>query len=84
MMIAAEWGTGQVVWSIFWFYLFFLWIWLVISIFIDIMRNPELSGSGRALWAVLVVFLPFLGVFMYLIVNGTSMHERRGRVATGV
>ena len=78
MVVAAEWGTGQVFWSILWFYLFFLWIWLVISVFVDILRNPELSGGGRALWAIVVIFLPFIGVFMYLIVNGTRTHERQG------
>ncbi len=78
MLFAAEWGTGEVFWSMLWFYIFFMWVWLVIATFVDIFRNPELSGGSRALWAVLVVFLPFFGVFMYLVVNGTTMHERRG------
>ncbi len=77
-MMAVQWGTGQVLWSMLWFYIFFLWIWLVISVFVDIMRNPQLNGGGRALWALLVIFIPFFGVFMYLIVNGASTHERQG------
>ncbi|MGI9645275.1 MAG: PLDc N-terminal domain-containing protein [Ilumatobacteraceae bacterium] len=76
MLLAAEFGTGQVLWSILWFFLFFLWIWLVITIFADIIRNHDMSGWAKALWALFIIFVPFLGVFIYLIVNGGSMNER--------
>jgi len=76
MLFAAEWGTGQVLWSILWFFIFFMWIWLVISIFADIIRNHEMSGWAKALWSLFIIFVPFLGVFIYLIVNGGSMNER--------
>ena len=76
MLLANGFGTGQVLWSILWFFLFFLWIWLVITIFADIIRNHDMSGWAKALWALLIIFLPFLGVFIYLIVNGGSMNER--------
>ena len=75
-MLAAEWGVGQMLWSILWFFLFVMWIWLVISIFADIIRAQDLSGWAKALWSVLIIFLPFLGVFIYLIVNGDKMNER--------
>jgi len=75
-MVAAEFGTGEVLWSILWFSLFVLWIWLVISVFADIFRSPNLSGWGKALWTVAIIILPFLGVFLYLIVNGDKMNER--------
>jgi len=74
--IAAEWGTGQVLWSILWFFLFFMWIWLVITIFADIIRNRDMSGWGKAAWTIGIIILPFLGVFMYLIVNGGNMSRR--------
>ncbi len=77
MLLAAEFGTGQVLWSILWFFIFFLWIWLVITIFADIIRNHEMSGVAKALWSLFIIFIPFLGVFMYLIVNGRSMNERQ-------
>ena len=76
MTIAAEFGTGQVLWSILWFFLFFLFFFLVITVFLDIMRNRDLSGWGKALWAVGIIILPFLGIFMYLIVNGSDMNRR--------
>ncbi len=72
----ATWQVGQVVWSILWFTLFFMWIWLVISIFADILRSHDLGGWGKALWTIFVIFLPFLGVFVYLIARGHKMNER--------
>jgi hypothetical protein len=75
-MILAEFGTGQVVWSMLWFTLFFLWIWTVVIVFSDIFRSEDLSGWGKALWSLFVIFLPFLGVFVYLIARGSSMRSR--------
>jgi len=80
-MFAAEWGTGQVLWSITWFFLFVLWISLVFSVFVDIVRSRNMSGFTKALWTLAIVFLPYLGVFMYLIVNGSHMNERTERAA---
>ncbi|MGI9622496.1 MAG: SHOCT domain-containing protein [Acidimicrobiales bacterium] len=81
MVFAAEFGTGQVLWSILWFFLFFLWIWLVISIFADIIRSDDLSGLAKALWSIAIIFLPFLGIFLYLIVRGNSMGQRQVETA---
>jgi Short C-terminal domain/Phospholipase_D-nuclease N-terminal len=75
MMVAAEWGTGQVFWSFLWFFLFFLWIWLLIMVFADIFRSHDLSGWGKALWTIFVIILPYLGVFVYLIARGHKMSE---------
>lgn len=79
MLIAAEWGTGQVFWSILWFFLFMAWLMLLFSIFGDIMRAQSMSGGAKALWTVAIIVLPFLGVFMYLIVNGSDMNDRAAR-----
>ena len=69
----AEFGTGQVFWSMLWFFLFFIWIWLLIVVFGDIFRSHDLSGWGKALWTIFVIFLPYLGVFVYLIARGHKM-----------
>lgn len=76
-VFAAEFGSGQVLWSIFWFFLFFMWIWLVIMIFSDIIRSHDMGGVSKAIWAAVIVFLPYFGVFAYLIVRGGSMGERQ-------
>jgi len=73
--LAADFGTGQVFWSMLYFFFFFIWIWLLISVFADIFRSHDLSGWGKALWTIFVVFMPYLGVFVYLIVRGGKMHE---------
>ena len=78
-MIFAEFGTGQVFWSMLWFFLFFIWIWMLIVIFGDIFRSPDLSGWGKALWSIFIIVLPYLGVFVYLIARGKqdrAAHDR--------
>jgi hypothetical protein len=75
-MLAAEWGTGQVFWSMLWFFLWVIWIWMLVVVFGDIFRSRDLGGWGKALWSIFVIVTPFLGVFVYLIVRGGSMHER--------
>ncbi len=74
-MVAAEFGTGQVLLSMLYFFLFFIWIWLLISVFGDIFRSPDLSGWGKAAWSLFVIVLPYLGVFVYLIARGSKMAE---------
>ena len=74
-MLASEWGTGQVFWSILWFTCFFIWIWLLIVVFSDIFRSHDLGGFAKFLWVIFVIFLPYLGVFVYLIARGNKMHE---------
>ena len=66
----------DVLWAMLWFFLFIVWIWLLITIFIDIFRS-DISGWGKAGWVLFVIILPFLGVLIYLIVNGKDMQERR-------
>jgi hypothetical protein len=80
-MVAAEFGTGQVFWSMLWFFLFFIWIWLLIAVFADIFRSDDLSGWGKALWTILVIVVPYLGVLIYLIVRGGKMRQREARDA---
>ena len=75
MLAAGEFGTGQVFWSLLWFFLFFIWIWLLITVFADIFRSSDLSGWGKALWTIFVIFVPYLGVFVYLIARGRKMNE---------
>ena len=68
-------------WATLWFFLFFAWIWLVITIFGDIFRSRDLSGWAKALWTLFVVFIPWLGVLIYLIVRGKSMEDRSMQAA---
>lgn len=61
--------------TMLWFFLFFIWIWLLISIFGDIFRSDK-SGLAKAGWTIFVIILPLLGVLIYIITNGDDMAER--------
>jgi hypothetical protein len=74
-VVLADFGSGQVFLSMLWFFLFFIWIWLLIIVFSDIFRSPDLSGWGKALWSIFIIILPYLGVFVYLIARGKKMGE---------
>jgi hypothetical protein len=76
-MVFATWQVGEVFLSMLWFTLFFMWIWVVITVFGDIFRSRDLSGWSKALWSVFVIFLPYLGVFAYLIARGHKIGEHR-------
>lgn len=62
-------------WAMLWFFLFIAWISLLVHVIGDIFRSA-LSGWAKALWAIFVVVLPILGVFVYLIAHGGKMQER--------
>lgn len=76
MVFSDDIGSGDVFWSLLWFTLFFMWIWLVIVVFSDIFRSHDLNGWEKALWTIFVVFLPYLGVLVYMIARGHKMAER--------
>jgi Short C-terminal domain/Phospholipase_D-nuclease N-terminal len=71
----------NVFWSIFIFFLWVLWIWILIWIFIDIFRSRDLSGWAKALWFLIVLFIPLIGILVYLIARGGSMQERAAQQA---
>ena len=62
-------------WTIFEIFLWIIWIWLLIYVFIDIFRSQDLSGWAKALWFLFVLFIPLIGVLVYLIARGGKMHE---------
>ena len=75
-MLANTFGTGQVLWSMFWFFMFIIWIWVLIAMFGDIFRSEDLSGGMKAFWVIFIVILPWLGILVYLIARGSGMQKR--------
>jgi putative oligomerization/nucleic acid binding protein/phospholipase D-like protein len=63
-------------WTIFEVFLWVIWFWILITIFIDIFRSHDLNGFGKAMWFLFVLFIPLIGVIVYLIARGGKMHER--------
>jgi hypothetical protein len=72
----ADISFGEGLLFIFEFFLLFAWIWILISVISDLFRDHELSGVAKAVWVFFLVFLPFLGVLLYLIVRGDGMRDR--------
>ena len=68
-------------WTIFLIFLWVIWIWVLIWVFIDIFRSQDLSGWAKALWFLFVLFIPLIGVLVYLIARGGSMNERAAQQA---
>ena len=80
-MFAYDYPLGGVFLSMLYFFLFFIWIYILITVFIDIFRSQDMNGWVKALWAIFVIIVPFLGVFVYLIARGGKMQERGMRDA---
>jgi ABC-type multidrug transport system fused ATPase/permease subunit len=68
-------------WTVFMIFLWVIWIWILITVFIDIFRSRDLSGWAKALWFIFVLVFPLIGVLVYLIARGGKMHERAERQA---
>ena len=66
-------------WTMFELFLWVIWIWILITVFIDIFRSHDLSGWAKALWFLFVLFIPLIGVIVYLIARGGKMHDRAAR-----
>jgi hypothetical protein len=74
-VIAGTFGTGEVFWSMLWFFMWFIWIWLLIAVFADIFRSRDMSGWVKALWILFVVVVPYIGVLVYFIARGHKMTD---------
>jgi hypothetical protein len=75
MVVASNWGTGQVFLEMLYFFFFIIWIWLLIIVFSDIFRSHDMGGFAKAIWVIFVIIVPYLGVFVYLIARGHKMSE---------
>jgi len=62
-------------WTIVMIFLWVIWFWILITIFIDLFRSHDLSGWAKALWFIFILFLPLIGVLVYLIARGSKMHQ---------
>jgi hypothetical protein len=71
----------NVFWTMFEFFLWVIWIWILITVFMDIFRSHDLSGGAKALWFLFVLIIPLVGVLVYLIARGGEMHDRAARQA---
>jgi hypothetical protein len=77
VVFAADYPFLDVFWTMLIFFFWVIWIWILVTVLIDVFRRHDLSGWGKAAWALFMIVLPYLGVFIYLITQGKEMAERR-------
>ena len=80
-MLAYTYPLLNLFWTMLLFFGFVVWIWLLVVVFGDIFRSHDMGGFAKALWVLLVIFLPLLGVLIYLIARGGKMQERAAQNA---
>src|SRR4051812_31376122 len=76
VLASTDYPLLNVMWTMVVFFMWILWIWLLITVFSDLFRRRDVSGWGKAGWTVMLLVLPFLGVFIYLIAQGHAMQDR--------
>jgi uncharacterized membrane protein YhaH (DUF805 family) len=77
MQLLATYTFGQALLTVLEFALLFFWIWIAVTVVVDVFRSHDLSGWAKAGWLVLIVLIPLLGVLIYIIARGDKMkaHE---------
>jgi hypothetical protein len=76
MLLASDYPFLDVLWTLFIFFLWVIWFWLLFTVFIDVFRRHDIGGWKKAAWLVFVIILPFLGVFIYIITQNDGMTQR--------
>ncbi len=74
-MLAYDYPILGLFWSMLIFFLFFAWLILLFRVFADIFRS-DMRGLAKGIWSIFVILVPFLGVFIYVIVHGDGMRNR--------
>lgn len=75
-MIAYDYPLLGLFWTMLYFFIWVAWLMLLFRIFGDIFRNDDMSGFAKAMWSIFVILVPFLGVLIYMVVNGKEMAGR--------
>ncbi len=76
MLFQGGFSFANFVADVFAVFVFVLWFWLLITVAGDLFRRHDVSGLGKTLWVILLIVLPYIGVFAYLLTQGRSMAER--------
>jgi NADH:ubiquinone oxidoreductase subunit 6 (subunit J) len=75
-MILADFTFGQALLTVLEIFVFAAWLMVLFTIVGDLFRDHDLSGWSKAIWIVILIFVPFLGMLIYLITRGQGMRER--------
>jgi hypothetical protein len=75
-VIASSYPFADAMWTMLIFFVWILWFWLLFTVWFDVFRRHDISGWGKAGWLIFTIVLPFLGVFVYVIVENDGMTKR--------
>ena len=81
LVLGSSYPFLNILWDMLIFFAWVIFVWIAITVLIDVFRRHDISGWAKAAWTVLVVLIPWLGVLIYLIANHAGMAERRYRDA---
>jgi hypothetical protein len=76
LLLASDYPFLDILWTMIIFFSWVIWIWIAITVLIDVFRRHDIGGFSKALWVIFVIILPFLGVLIYLISNHDGMRDR--------
>ena len=77
VVAASSYPLADAIWTMFVFFAWIIWLWLLFVIFADLFSRHDIGGWGKAGWVILILVLPFLGVLIYLIGQSSAMADRR-------
>jgi hypothetical protein len=76
LIVAADYPFLEVLWTMFVFFAWVMWFWLLIGIIGDVFRRHDAGGGKKALWLIFLLAVPFVGALVYVAANGKGMAER--------
>ena len=76
MFVGADYPFLDVFWTMLVFFVWVIWIWLLITILIDVFRRHDIGGAKKVLWVIFLIILPYIGIFAYLLTQHRGMAER--------
>jgi len=75
-VLGSSYPLLDIFWTMLEIFIFFIWIYLLFVVFVDIFRSHDMGGLAKALWVIFIIILPILGILIYLIARGGGMHDR--------
>ncbi|HUA75990.1 MAG TPA: SHOCT domain-containing protein [Solirubrobacteraceae bacterium] len=79
ILATTEYPLLEIFWTILVFFAFIVWLMILFTVLGDIFRRHDVSGLTKVLWIIVIILLPYLGTFVYLITQHTGMSERAQR-----
>ena len=77
MVLASDYPFWDVMGTMLVFFLWIIWIWILVDVFGDLFRRHDIGGGAKVLWMIFVIFVPYLGVFIYLVSQSSGMADRK-------